>query len=101
MPLMKYHDQRKSQWIRCNINHDFPVLDRMPRPFRQCFSTTEHNNKFVVDGLDRESLHREKQTDWLVIHWTVHEGWTSFSICSSQISIFLYPQISWNKTFKW
>jgi hypothetical protein len=35
----------------------------MPHPFRPCFSRAEHGNKFVVDGLGRESLHCEKQAD--------------------------------------
>jgi hypothetical protein len=38
-------------------------LDRMPRPFRRCFSRSKHSNKFVVDGLGRESLDREKRAD--------------------------------------
>jgi hypothetical protein len=41
VPLRRWHDQRKSQWIQCNANHDFPVPDRMHRPFRRCFSRSK------------------------------------------------------------
>jgi hypothetical protein len=40
-PLRKCHDQEKSQWIPCSGNHDFPVLDRGPRPFMRCFSRSK------------------------------------------------------------
>jgi hypothetical protein len=63
-PLRKCHDEGKSQWIPCNgfaksrwevpltkIVGDRGVGDRIG---------AEHSNKFVVDGLGRESLHREK-----------------------------------------
>jgi hypothetical protein len=66
-PLRKCHDQGKPQWILCNgfaksrwkaslteIVGDRGVTDRI---------AAEHNNKFVVDGLGRESLQREKQAD--------------------------------------
>jgi hypothetical protein len=61
-PLRKCHNQGKSQWIRCNgfakrrweVELKEIVGDR---------GVAEHSNKFVVDDLDRESLHREKQAD--------------------------------------
>jgi hypothetical protein len=66
-PHRKCHNQGKSQWILCNGDHDFPVLDRRPRPFRRCFSRSKPDllmvRRSVVDGLDRESLYREKQAD--------------------------------------
>jgi hypothetical protein len=40
-PLSKCYNQGKFRWILCNGNHDFPVLNRMPRPFRRCFSTSK------------------------------------------------------------
>jgi hypothetical protein len=65
--LRKCQDQGKSQWIRCNgfaerrwevssteIVGDRGVVDRIG---------AEHRNKFVVDGLVRESFPREKQAD--------------------------------------
>jgi hypothetical protein len=61
----------------------------------------EHSNKFIVDGLGRELLHREKQAAWSLIHWIVRQGLPSFFIFSSQISIFLDTQTSWKKTFRW
>jgi hypothetical protein len=66
-PLRKCRDQGKSQWIPCNgfaksrwevpwteIVGDRGIADRIG---------AEHSNKFVADGLGRESLHREKQAD--------------------------------------
>jgi hypothetical protein len=66
-PLTKCHDQGKSQWIPANafaksrwevslteIVGDRRVADGIG---------AEHSNKFVVDGLGRESRHREKQAD--------------------------------------
>jgi hypothetical protein len=40
-PLRKCHDQGKSQWVPCNGNDDFPVSDRMSRPFRWYFSRSK------------------------------------------------------------
>jgi hypothetical protein len=66
-PLRKCHDQGKSQWIPYNgsaksrwkvllteIVGDHGIAD---------YIAAEHSNKFAVDGLGRESLHREKQAD--------------------------------------
>jgi hypothetical protein len=67
VPLRKYQDQGKFQWIPCNGNDGFPVLGHMPRPFRRCFSRSKPDLLMVscevVDGFGRESLHREKQAD--------------------------------------
>jgi hypothetical protein len=64
-PLRKCHDQGTSQWLPCNgfaksiwkvllteIVGDRGVADHI---------VAEHSNKFIVDGLGRELLHREKQ----------------------------------------
>jgi hypothetical protein len=32
-------------------------------PFQAVFLQAEHSNKFVINGLGRKSLHREKQVD--------------------------------------
>jgi hypothetical protein len=66
-PLKKCHDQRKSQWIPCNVfaknRWEVPLTEIVGDRGVADRIGAEHSNKFVVYGLGLESLHREKQTD--------------------------------------
>jgi hypothetical protein len=65
--LRKSHDQGKSQWIPCNGfakgRWEVPLTEIVGDRGVASRIVAEHSNKFVVDGLGRESLHREKQAD--------------------------------------
>jgi hypothetical protein len=67
VPLRKYHDQRPFQWIPCNgfakSRSEVPLTEIIGKSGGANRIGAEYSNKFVVDGLGRESLHREKQAD--------------------------------------
>jgi hypothetical protein len=66
-PLRKCRDQGKSQWIPCNgfakSRWEVPLMERVRDHGVADRIGAEHSNKFLEDGLGRESLHREKQAD--------------------------------------
>jgi hypothetical protein len=93
-PLRKCHDQGKSQWIPCNGNHDVPVLDYMPRPFRGCFSRSKPDLLMVRRSVEPR-VGSSRETSRLIadpLKGTLRLNVIFFF--SSQISIFLYTQTS-------
>jgi hypothetical protein len=67
-PIRKCPDQGKSQWILCNGNPDFPVLDRMPRPFRRCFFRSKPD-LLMVRRYVEPRVASSRETSRLVADW--------------------------------